>query len=238
MNENGKLPARYSKLLRRRFGFWPTWLPDSDVRVGDFGRVRHGVFERLGNAETLAVEVAATGRRSFGDHLFASHGVRQAMLGGGVGDDAILGRARIEFTRGFGVFVGLRDCGENRLDDAFAIAAKLSHLREAGHWKDDHCIVTGVVNAHAALIAIGSSGGAALELSAAAPAPDIVAWLGGEIRITAETSLAYRALIDSGCSPLFRLGRLAQDDEIVLRGERAPGPRLIEIDPRADLAGT
>jgi hypothetical protein len=233
LRAQGRVPAEYSKQLRRKFGLWPTWLPNSSIEVGDFGRIRGGVFAPEGRLEQFGIAVDPTAPRPFSDQLFASRGVRHALLGGS-GKNGLGGAgARIEFSRAFGVFVGLRDCGEERLEDPLDTAARLSELREMGRWRDDYCLVTSVVNARAALIAVGSAPGGALELSGEAPAPDILTWLGAEVRIANETSVAYRALLGAGCSPLFRLSKLVAGPELVPRGRPLATPQLAEVDPLA-----
>jgi hypothetical protein len=233
---NGRLPREYSKQLRRKFGLWPSWLPDSATRIGDFGPVRNGIFERQGHLADLAVEVSATDPRTSGDLFFASNGTRQ-IIGGADGAEAaapVRMTARIEFTKSFDVFVGLRQCAERRLADPLRTAAALDDLCRAGEWRDDLCVVTGVVDAAAALIAVGSADGGTLELSGAGPTPDLLGWVGADLQVVGESRLAFRALLPDGCSPLFRLAKLAGDNELVPRGGARGASRLLEMDPRAE----
>lgn len=230
------LAARYSKELRRRFGLWPTWLPDSPVAVGDFGRVQKGVFVREGGAGDLGVALETTEAQSYSDQLFASHGVRHLLLGGGASEAATgTARARIEFDRGFGVFVGLRGCHDVRAADTVSLAHQLANLRGDGRWEEGRCVITGVVQAQSALIAIDAKGGGSLELAAASPAPDLLTLLSGEVRIASEASIGYRSLVSAGCTPLARLSRLAGGGDLVMRGKAAPSPRLVTLDPQAGL---
>lgn len=231
------LAARYSKELRRRFGLWPTWLPDSPLAVGDFGRVEKGVFVREGSTRDLGIAIEITAPQAFSDQLFTSQGVRHLLLGGSASEASIgATRAKIEFGRAFGVFVGLHGCREVRVADTISLAHQLTSSREKGLWPRGRCAVTGVVEAHSALIAIGSDGGGSLDLAAASPAPDLLTLLGGEVRIAAEGGIGYRCMTTTGSTPLSRLSRLATSTELVTRGDPASSPRLTMLDPRAGLA--
>ena len=237
--KSANLAARYSREMRLRFGLWPSWLPDARVAIGDFGRIQQGVFVREGQVHDLGVSYGLAARQAFGDQLFASEGVRHAMLDGQVSErqTGAQAGARIEFGRGFGVFVGLRECHEERAADLISLADQLDRRRDAGVWSDDRCLVTGVVEARAALIAVSSDGGAALEVSATAPSPDLLTLLGGEVRIAREVSVGYRSLLTAGCTPLFRLVRLTRRGELMLRSRAGASPaRLRELDARAGVS--
>lgn len=232
MRGNG-IATEYSRQLRRKFRMWPTWLPDGDVRVGDFGRVDRGLFVRQGRLDGPPATIAPKGARTGSDHLFASDGVRHAIIGAaGVTPDGKAG-VRIELGRKFGIFVALRDCREKRVSDPLAAATELGGLRERGRWPDDYCLVTSVVHARAGLIVMGSKAGGVLELSASSPVSDILTGLESEMRVSSETSVSYRGLMTSGCTPLFRLSRLGGHGEFVFRGPGTPSLRLLELDPLA-----
>lgn len=225
------LAADYSRELRRRFGLWPTWLPDAQIAAGDFGRVEKGVFVREGHLGDLGVALELSEPRAYSDQLFASEGVRHVLVDGG-GAEATGGaaKARIEFGRSLGVFVGLRKCREERIADVLDLAARLNHLRQTGKWAGDRCVVTGVVRAQSALIAVGAGSGGSLDLAATAPAPDLLTLLSGEIRIAGEAGVGYRSLLSAGCTPLSRLSRLSAAGELNMRGDNADTPRLLALD--------
>lgn len=234
--KGANLAARYSKELRRRFGLWPTWLPDSPLAVGDFGRIEKGVFVRQGSTQDLGIKLETKAPQAYSDQLFASHDVRHLLLGGNAsGASTGAARARIEFGRAFGVFVGLHECREVQLADTISLAHQLARCREAGRWPDGRCVVTGVVEARSALIAIGSDARGSLELTAAAPVPDLLAMLGSEIQIATESSIDYRSISTAGSTPLSRLSRLTNSADLVTRGDPPPSSRLMTLDARAGL---
>jgi hypothetical protein len=141
---------------------------------------------------------------------------------------------RIEFGRSFGVFVGLRGCTEKRTTDLLSVASKLDQLRTSGGWNDAYCVITSLVAARSALIGICADRGGALELSASGPMSDILSQLESDLRIASASGVAYRSVITTGCTPLFRLVRLAAADELILRGPTAAGPRLVIVDPQVE----
>ncbi len=232
------IAAQYSRHLRRQFGFWPTWLPDAHVAVGDFGQIQQGVFMREGHASDLSVSYPLVNLQAYSDQVFASEGVRHAMVDGEASAQVAEGRAgaRIEFGRALGVFVGLRNCREERVSDMISLAAQLDGCRQAGHWSDAQCLVTGVVKADSALIAVSSKSGGVLDIAATVPSPNILALLRGDVHIASEFGVAYRSLVTAGCTPLLRLSRLSSHGELIVRGSGATAPRLLGLDPQAGLA--
>jgi len=234
--KGASLVGRYSKELRGKFGLWPTWLPDAPLVVGDFGRVEKGVFLREGHIGDLGVGLQTAEPQAHSDQLFASRGVRHVLLDGGMSEaTAGTARARIDFGRGFGVFVALRKCREERAADMITLANQMARCKEDGRWTDRHCLVTSVMKAQSALIAIDSDGGGSLELTANAPASDLLTLLGGEAKIASESSVGYRSLVSAGCTPLLRLSRLSAKGDLLMRGNPTPAPRLLALDPRVGL---
>lgn len=225
--------AAYSRHLRKNFRMWPAWLPTDVVRVGDFGRVEKGVFVHLGHLDETPKTPIARGSAASGDHLFASSGVRQVSLPAVAGSADVFG-TRIEFGRKFGVYMALRQCSEQRLADPLDAAVRLASLQKSGKWQNDYCLVTGVLSAESALVAIGGELGGSIELSALATGTDIFTCLEAGLRVSDEQSIAYRAVMASGCTPLFRLSRLGNRDEIVLRGPATVAPFLLELDAIVD----
>jgi hypothetical protein len=230
------LVKSYSRELRRRFGLWPTWLPDAKIAAGDYGRVEKGVFVREGSVTELGVMLELGESRSTSDQLFASEGVRHVLIDGAATEAAgIAVKVRIEFGRSLGVFVGLHKCREERVADVLNLAAQLDDLRGAGRWASGCCVVTAVVRAESALIAVGGDSGGLLDLAATVPAPDLLTLLGGQIRIAGEAGVGYRSLLGAGCTPLSRLSRLSSAGELIMRGGQPVAPRLLTVDARAGL---
>lgn len=225
--------AAYSRHLRKNFRMWPAWLPTDVVRVGDFGRVEKGVFAHLGHLDEAPQALMARESTSSGNHLFASSGVKQVSLTAAAGSADVFG-TRIEFGRKFGVYMALRECSEQRLADPLDTAVRLASLQRSGQWQDDYCLVTGVLSAESALVAIGRELGGSIELSALDTATDIFTCLEVGLRVSSEQSIAYRAVMASSCTPLFRLSRLGNRDELVLRGPAAVAPCLLELDATVD----
>jgi hypothetical protein len=232
----GRLAARYSRELRSAFGLWPTWLPDARIAVGDFGEIRGGVFERKGALEDLGAEDRVRSRlaKATANHVFASTGVRQSVAtvdASNVGSRAV---ASIEFGRSFGVLVLLSQCCERRVDDMAHAGHTIGELADRGVWDHGWCLVTGVVEADAALVAVSSGQGAKLELGLPSAAGALIDHLQGGLQVTSESGLAYRSTIGMACTPLFRLTRLAGVHELAPRGGTMR-PSLLDVDATEGL---
>ncbi|MGA8365400.1 MAG: hypothetical protein WB709_12905 [Solirubrobacteraceae bacterium] len=230
-----RIAGQYSKHMRSRFGLWPTWLPDSLVTVGDFGRIEGGVFMREGHLNVNDAR-SSVDSQSYSDQLFASQGVRHAVAGSeALGmTSGVRVAARIEFGRAFGVFVALCECREQRIADMVSTAATMQRRREEGNWTDAHCLVTGLIHAESALIAIGADSGARIEIEAGQSSLDILGMLRNEIRISSEVSVGYRGYVTAGCTPLLRLSRLTSPGELIPRGRSQARPLLVSLDASAE----
>jgi hypothetical protein len=229
------VPSRYALTVRRAFSLWPAWLPDSGIRVGDYGRLESGLFSAIGNLDQLAVKVEVARARAVNDHFFASKGFKHAatQLDGTLSTAASSTYARLEFNASFGVFVALRGCKEWRVRRSAKLAEQLAHGVRMGCIRRDTVVVNSVIEAKSAIIVISSKKGARLELRTALPGPDLLSQLDGEIHIVGESDLAYRAVIQGSCTPLFRLSRLARGSDLVHRGDRITDEFVLqELDAR------
>ncbi len=216
--------------LRSAFGLWPTWLPDNAIDVGDFGHVVNGVFVRDGMIGTFGATVRTRSAKPIGQQTFSSRSVSTRTVGAGAaaGAEAF---ARITFGRSFGAYLALDGCAERRATDLGQLAKELAEVKA---WSPESWLVTGVVRAEAALIAVSSGRGGSLELKISNVAAGIVAELKGGAQIVHESGLGFRFL-GGPCTPLFRLARLTDGDELMLRGRSSPAVRLVEIDARVGL---
>jgi hypothetical protein len=226
--------VQYTRAMRDRYGMWPTWLPDTHMTVGDYGRIHQGMFVRAGHLEDCDVDLAVSRSTSPGDHIFSTAGVRQATLNGEAELQAsgLGARVRIDFGKSFGLFVALVDSREVRFEDPVGLAARLDERASGGQWHRDHCVVTNVLQARSALIAVGSSRGGHLELEGGVPTPDLLTWLTSGVCVLSETNVSYRAIMRHGCTPLFRVAALVRSGELIPRGAQLNAPRLREIDAR------
>lgn len=233
----GKLASRYGKEVRRAFGLWPTWLPDSSIRIGDFGYLVGGVFVPEGTVDGLQFRESTIRRRELNDHFFASRSVTYAVIGSEAGTSFYsAAEAKIDFEAAFGVIVALRGCKERRLSDSSVVARLLEDMAASHRWKHDYLVVTGVVESRSALVAVASRRGACLELAVSGPGSDLLAQLDGEVRVVRESNLGYRAVIRGDCTPLFRLSKLVSGAGMVLRGaSERDNAVLEEVDARLTL---
>lgn len=229
----GKLAARYAKELRSAFGLWPAWLPDNRVEIGDYGRLDHGVFIRAGNLRDVGVATPTKRARTVADHAFASERAVATMLGPATDGSAV---ARVTFGRGFGVYVALTACAERGVTSLADLAGDVVRLKQDGHWDPRWCLVTGVLEARSALIAVSSRGSASFEVALPESSAGQFGKIVGGAKIVRESGLDFRTSLAAGCTPLFRLGSLLDEATLMLRGGRASSPRIVELDAREGLA--
>lgn len=231
----GRIAVRYSRELRKEFGLWPSWLPDSTIRLGDFGHLEDGVFVQDGNLSQLGIDVSrGSSPNHVSDHVFASSGVVSATVAGATGVvDAMHGKTTVKFSRSFGAFVALSGCREVRARWLSDVAQRLLELASSSGWDATSYIVSSILRAEAGVIAISSRRGGLFEIEGGTFMVGM-----GELNISRESGLQYSNIMRAGCTPLFSLVRLAAKGQAILRG--APdAPQsdlyLIPIDARAGI---
>jgi hypothetical protein len=228
---------RYCREVRRALGLWPAWLPDSLLKVGDYGRIFDGLFVRDGHVADVDVEVRTSHPRSTADHFFTSRGVRKVVAGPNVEVlNTNVVKTQIEFGGSFGVLVALRRCVERRISDSMVVSKRLAERVDDRRLPADILVVTGVIESTKGLIAVSSSRHGRLELTTSVSATDLLAQLDGDVNIVVEAELAYRAVLHGGSTPLFRLSRLRRHGDLVMRGRRYQSHvDLEEVDARLSV---
>jgi hypothetical protein len=58
-------PKRYITELKKKIGFYPTWIPQDPVELGAFGIPRNGIFTKEGNLASLSINFTAKAQATF-----------------------------------------------------------------------------------------------------------------------------------------------------------------------------
>ncbi len=163
---------RYTSEIHDHFSYWATWLPTSQIQLGDLGIVQDRIFSPQTSLAELDVSFDATrGTEVLNLQHATNNGVRitfQSAAANQTIPQIPQGRAGVEvtFAKTGGVVFVVKDGRERRIRNLDAIAQKLLELIQRGYVDREYALVTHVVQAAAATILISSSSNAKFVTSA------------------------------------------------------------------------
>ena len=224
---------RYTREIRNRFGYSGTWLPTTQVRVGDVGVLHNYEYVRVRSLRELGVRFRERTDTASANLEYASAGVTSSeftIAGEAPAASSLLGMARagisIAFNAENAFLFSAYGCRTSSIEDQTALSHSLLGLVARGDWPDDHVVVTEVVFSERSTILASSSSGARIELSAettaAAGSANLVS---GSVRLRPlkAHNMALQIVAQGGLTPLFRAWgikrRFLQQPTFVRRGQ-------------------
>lgn len=218
--------AQYVRELHKRFSYWPTWLPNERLKLGDVG-ILEG--ERFSNQTTLdELGIAYKSRKSSEgvDFTYTSAAgvtVRAQAKGElNSGTPANLGQAgvSIEFGSAGAFLFQASGCTVDELVNKASIGRGVFNLVREGTWERNWVVVDTLVRADCATIVLSRSNKGSIELTAAAPvtAADL-AKLDAGLSVHRQSGDLVRFVAAQGLSPLYRVSRVKRSLISRLLGE-------------------
>lgn len=193
------------------FAAWP---PTTQVALGDFGYLRHNVFERKSNLKYRGIAFSTEPPDpGISTYDYSSKGAVRVSASGAAATSAPQGNAQakigIEFKREGSVYLHAIGCAEIRVKDEIELGNRLVALFLAGQWNDDWVVVTRVVTAKSATILMASDKDASITLEASGQSqpPDL---LNANVKLSAssERNIGLKVITESELTPLFGLSQV------------------------------
>jgi len=207
---------RYGKEIHDQLKMYPTWFPDEENEVGDFGTLTKNIFNKEGNLKNdfgLKYSVGADGS-AHPAYEFSSKGLRQTKIqasGTAASPVGTIGASlRLAFGSAYSVFFNLQDCSGLAMKDKFKFKKDILDLTETGRWDTRYFIVTRIVKAGVATIIQSSESNGEIDLNAAnnsTPIDDIFKVAGG-VSFMSQKSIGFTCFAKQELKPLLRLGRV------------------------------
>lgn len=208
------LNTQYAKELHDQFGYLATWLPSSNLKLGDFGTIEDGIFQRAGNLKDLGIGFTTETHPDAGDVEYASadavsqqfKSAGNAPLTGGVGGnvDASVG---ISFKRANAVLLQASKCNSSMISNIAQVSdSVLSRYRE-GEWPTDRVVITDLISADTLTVLISSGANAEIDLSVKGNIGSGAAKLASanaSYTVNKSSSIGTRIVGQRGASPLFK----------------------------------
>lgn len=224
--------------LRRHANF----PPDLPVALGDFGRIRDDVFERLGNISQLGLTFGVVEGVGKSSYSFKSEGGIDISLfaKGELGPEGTpLARAGLDlkFSRANAVFFAASGVTTKVIADLRALEAQLIQLLDEGQWEADFFVVTELSAAAKTTAVASASADSSIRLEASSPSLEMI-HLGDaslELQVKRSRSTGLEIITESGHTPLMQLARLRGWFSKQLQVESALASTAVGGAPRFEL---
>jgi len=228
--------VKYTRELRQRFGYAATWIPTSEVRLGDVGRLHRYEFERVAALADFGVqferrESPATSSLNYNSEHGVSFTVKASgevpPLGSGLADaDAGI---IVSFGATGSIALQASGCVTASIANQHELAKQILARFETDEWDDDYVVVTEVVQAGTATILISDSNDGSVVLKASSGmqlGPLSLAAAGVELRVSHSRNIGTQIVAEGGLTPLFRAHgvrrRWLRPPELTRRGTSPP----------------
>jgi hypothetical protein len=163
--------AQYTAEMRKRFGYSATWVPTTEVRLGDVGILRNYEYERVRTLKDFGIGFKirtdpAMGILEYTSADSVSLDVKAASdipTGAKIAD--LGARVEVSFSKGNAVFFQASDCITTSIEDQHALGHSLLKLYEAGDWPEDYVVITEVIRAKRTTVLVSSGHNALIELA-------------------------------------------------------------------------
>lgn len=211
--------AAYVRGIDKQLGYLATWLPTTDIRVGDIGRFDGPTFVPTSSLSARGFKFKIYRDKDKGD-MKAQVGRKMTLTAKLAGDAMKLApsipKAKagvlISFSEDNSAALSLAGCIEDRIEDQEVLRDRILDLYDRYEWDKDLVVVTHVVRARKATVLVSEKGGANFALTASASAK-----LAGGVELgklatgftmASEYNSAYSFVSRSNLTPLFRAFRV------------------------------
>ena len=174
------LPTDYNKALHRHAGFYAAWFPlATPFRIGDYGLIQGGVFQKIGHLNDLKghgfnVEIRpGTGNPTSIDFLSEGVSSVKTVAGGTVPDlPAIDVEAKLtyEFQRENSFVLKAAEMNVERMENIREVADELAQMRRDDKWSHRYCVVSTTYTGRNCLVLLSSEAETKVEFVATAKA--------------------------------------------------------------------
>lgn len=210
------LADTYTAEIRTNLRRFATWEPGAPMKLGDYGELRGSMFVRLGNVadSSLGVEFSTRSDATRSHVSYSSAGAVSVDFSTDVELEAppiAVGRLglRIAFGRENAVFFNAADVRYDSIADQTDLERQLLQLLAERKWRGEHAIVTEVTGAGSTTVIVSSGRSSEIVLEADGNVPRIdFADASLRLGVKSEKGIAYKAITDTGITPMLSLSRI------------------------------
>ncbi|MFD9333952.1 hypothetical protein ACFWBF_05980 [Streptomyces sp. NPDC060028] len=205
---------QYTREMHKEFGYFATWAPNTELRLGDVGVIRGHRFDPVTSLAELGVAFPTSTTGPVSTFTYSSAGRVSASMSPEVGLPGLLGVdptlvLTVTFTRKEATFFRAVRCEAQRIGDLPSVEASIRQLTAAKRWRGEYAVVTELVRTGPAIILVSSSSETSVEVQVTAESVPLPAPLSGAVGLgvgtSASSGLAANVITpQGGLTPLFR----------------------------------
>jgi len=210
------ISSSYIEEIRDEFDFLPTWLPNTNLSLGDLVDLQGHRVRRVGSASDLGIiweernfpiESILTYQTANGVQVNneASINVNQETAlaevvtgGGGI---------NIKFTQKNAIYVYLSGVKGRQISSIHLLEQKIMSLAKTGVWNNKFAIVNEIVQADRSIILVGSGSGSHIELEGNGTLSQTslsILPASASLGIKSEKDIGFKLISDGEITPLIR----------------------------------
>lgn len=209
---------KYTRELKKQFGYFATWLPGTPLELGDIGVLKGNIFTKISNLSDFKIKFDVEKDTSKADIEHSSKGAVSittkasgtvAPQGSSLGE--IEAGIRVEFNKENAILFKANATLSPSIKDQVSVGNQVIKLFEEGKWDKNWVVITEIVEAESATILISSSSNSKIELKAKGDVGsanlDIAdADLGFELKFSKD--LSTKIIAEESLTPLFRASKI------------------------------
>jgi hypothetical protein len=208
------LNTHYARELHDQFGYLATWLPTANLKLGDIGTIRDGVFERSGNLKDLGITFTTETHSDAGDLEYASaDAVSQEFKGAGNApvtagpEGSVDASVGISFKRANAILLQASKCKSSMISNIAQVSDSVLSRFAEGQWPAAQAVITDLISADTLTVLISSGAKAEIDLSVKGEVGSGVAKLASanaSYTVNKSSSIGTRIIGQRGATPLFK----------------------------------
>ena len=209
---------KYTRELKKQFGYLATWLPSTPLALGDIGILRKNQFIKISNLEDLGISFEVEEDTTKADIEYNSQGsvsITAKASGTIAPKDSMLKQVdtglTVAFSRKNSIVFKANGTTSPSIKDQIKLGNEVLQLYKEGKWSKNWVVVTELVNAESATILISSASDSKIELVAkndvAIHQLDI-ADASLNLGVIFSRGLATQIVAQSNLTPLFRASKV------------------------------
>lgn len=211
----------YAKVCKEVIKYYPVWPPDSPVKLGDYGVVQDGLYEKKGNIfdnfEFKIKQLNGTGYNTFD----FTRGVNfSASLEPSIKiPEMFEATIKIVFGDESNVFFSFNECQSASVDNSRDLEKKIIELYDKDEWSEDYYVITGLLTANNSTVILADNNNSEIVFKADAPLVANIpiaqlkdAFLNGKIEFsnTYSSNISLKIIGKENLIPLIKLSKLKE----------------------------
>lgn len=205
------LATLYSDAIKKHFKIlYANWEPGGPIELGDYGVMEDNIFIPIGKLKDDFQEFSGDAIKVMPDptkdmkEFKSETGVKVSTNDKGSlspqGIELLKATLEISFSKKNAIYFNASGCTTTRISNKAKIGEKLKKLREKGKWEKKYCVVTEIVAAERAIIAISQSSDSCISFEADSPAIEKINLADTSIKLNlnTESNIGYKVPAQEG----------------------------------------